>query len=107
MYFSIKLDTTDTSSITRSFKFDNFVLNTLFLSSDSGPTCSPKIFLEIAKPEFMVLPPMFIAATPVGASGRTDGLSGSSGPCLYDVTFSSSSTTSNEDMNRSSFMGFF
>ena len=60
---------------------------------------------------------MFIAATPVGASSRTDGLSRSSAMpecfsgsliyCLYDMTFSSSSTTSNEDMNRSSFIGFF
>ena len=90
-----------------------------FFHQISGPTCSPKIFFEIAKPEFMVFPPMFVAATPVGASSRTDGLSRSSGPCLnvlvhgsliyclYDVTFFSSSTTSNEDMNRSSFIGFF
>ena len=41
-----------------------------------------KNILEIAKLEFMVFPPMFIAATPVGASSRNGGLSGSSGPCM-------------------------
>ena len=82
MCLSIRLETIETSSITINFKFDNFVLIALFLSSDKGLKCSPKTFLAIAKPELMVFPPMFIAATPAGASRNIDGLSGSSGPCL-------------------------
>ena len=68
MYFSNIFDTIVTSSIIISFNPDSFILREVFLSSDNGPKWSPKMFLEITKPEFIVLPSIFIAATPVGAS---------------------------------------
>ena len=68
------LDTTESSSITKNFFFDN-----LFLKAALDLSFKPSNFVLglILRPEWMVGPPMFTTDIPVGPSQRTLGFSGS------------------------------
>ena len=70
-----------TIEISSTLSSDNDSRSCVFFWSDSGGTLSP-VSLGIDKAVWIVVPFMFIAATPVGAINRTVGSSGFTGASL-------------------------
>ena len=65
------LETIETSSIINTFTSDNLFLNMDLILSLNGGKCFPKHPTGIFRPVCIVVPPMFIAATPAGARSST------------------------------------
>ena len=71
------LETIEASSIINTFTSDNPFLNMVLILSLNGGTCFLKHPTGIFRPVCIVVPPIFIAATPVGARSSTFAFSNS------------------------------
>ena len=71
------LETIDISSIIITFNSDNLFLNKDLILSLKGGRFLPKQLTGILRPVWIVVPPIFMAETPVGAKRRTFSFSNS------------------------------